>query len=345
MATINLFMEGFEQYSRTMGASQTLALMRLNDWTTLGSAASITLAEGRSSDEWVGGENKCVVMTLASLVRDYVWTTDILSVGVAIKFEGEGGGLFRIRTPAGDIDLRRSVEDGQLYCLGAAGSAIPVEGNWYFIEFVIDRTTQNLKVYINSKLDIDQPIGFSLAAVQLVTIQLCPYDINPLDGTSGNTTPATSTTIAINYDHLYINSDTKLGTLAVRTRFPTESLVDEWGNSTVFEAGENLPNWTIAASLPEHDPLKRYLFASEVGKQELYFSSDNVSSRPVIAASVTALLRKTASIPIAATLTFDQQTADVDAIYSTYKFYSRAVDIAGYNKAMIENSQFGIKVK
>jgi hypothetical protein len=277
--------------------------------------------------------------------RAYAWASDLLSVGVALKFGGEGGGLIRITTPAGAIVLWRNAENGQLYCMGAAGSAIPVTNNWYFIELVIDRLANTVKVYINSKLDIDQPLGFNLAAVTSITLELCPYDVSPVDGTTGNVSPATTTTMTINYDHLYINSGEKLGTMAIKTRFPTSELQAQWGNSTAFEGGENLANWQVAASQPTYDPLKRFLFASEVDTEDRYESNHDVADRPVIAANLGAVIRKTVSQPMSVYLTFDTQQVAVDDIYTTFKMFSRPVDVSIYNKQTIEQSQFGLKVK
>lgn len=328
MAIVNLFMDGFDQYTRGDEPGTVANFMRFADYTIAG---SVTVVDGRLVYDANG---KAIMLNRSSVTRTYNWTQDTLTVGVAVKFSDRGG-LLTVSTGGANIDIWTDRATGLVNMLGLQGYVMPVKDRWYFLELEVDRVASEARVYINGKLDITAPLGVDISGTSVATIILNPYMIPP---NSGN--PATQDAANKFYDDLYINSDVRLSPVQVTTRFPSSSIQSDW--NTTSNEGE--PNWSMSAGNPLA-PLDRFLYVNSDGATESYFSNKQVFNTPVVAIGTVSLVRKATPNPMTLVQFIDSQEVSTAAIGPLYTYRFAVMDATGYNAASVQASNFGIRLE
>lgn len=328
MAIVNLFMDGFDQYTRGEQPAELANFMRFADYTVSGSA---TIVDGRLIYDAAG---KAIMLNRSSVSRSYNWTQDVLTVGVAVKFSDRGG-LLSVSTGGANVAIWTDRATGLVNMLGLQGYVMPVKDRWYYLEVEIDRVAGEARVYLNGKLDITAPLPVDISAASVATIILNPYTIPP---NSGN--PDVQDAANKYYDDLYINSDVRLSPVQVTTRFPSSSIQSDW--NTTSDEGE--PNWSMSAGNPLA-PLDRFLYVNADGATESYFSNKPVFNTPVVAIGMVSLVRKATPNPMTLVQFIDAQEVSTAAIGPLYTYRFAVMDATGYNAASVQASNFGIRLE
>lgn len=336
---MSLFFDGFEQYSYAEGG-EFVKFIRHNQYEVFGS--NITLAGGKSVAGVPKEQQTAISLTDTYVTRVHDWNGPTFSVGAAIKFSSRGG-LLRLTTHIDSLDLWVSRETGLLNVAAANGGAVPVTNRYYYYEMRLNRAANTVDVFINGKQDIFAVnVPFDLSGSDTVTVQLFPYDVDPVTGDAGGSmVPQGSRT----YDDFYINDGNILGPVSVFTRVPTSEDLAEWGNSTTpeEEGEEGDPNWLVASG-ENMDVLDKYLYANEDDLEDKYRSDYVVSSLTVRALGMSVYARKTVPNPLGITVFTDSHEHNFAALTQQFAYYTTVLPTAiGYNKASVESSVFGIK--
>jgi hypothetical protein len=333
---MSLFFDGFEQYRAAPANPE--SYMRLAGYDVVG---FVGLASGKTIVGVPPEQRTAISLSTGYVLRSHPWAGDLFTVGFSIKFT-ERGGLLRLITSNGNLDLWVSELTGLLNIASANGGVIPVRNNFYFIELQLSRSGQNVRVLVNGKQDILIEVPFSLAGLDSVDVRLNPNDIDPETGAPGGGAIAQGQRV---YDDFYINAGDFMGPVAIFTRRPSSQDSVEWSNSTDFEGGPQLPNHEVAAAKPTLVPLDNFLHSYVDGATDNYRSNDSVSSMPVKAVAMIALARKTLPNPLGLTLFTDSHQVTFGNLFQQYSYHRDVLTSAiGYSKASIESSTFGIKM-
>lgn len=320
---MSTFVDGFEQYAKAQGG-RAGAFMRMNGYTTNGEPNIVAGQSLAGSD----APRKALSLQQASVSREFSWLSgDTLTVGVSVSF-GARGDILRINTANGALTFFIDPNTGAPTIFGTAGYTIPVRGNWYFFQIIIERATNKVTLKVNGKTDVEVVAPFAFTGVDSVDVTLNP---NTEDGAIRR------------YDDLYITSGVPFGSVAVFTRFPNNNTRQEWENSTAFDGGENLPNAVIASGGPQLDDLTYFLYSAVDGATESYQSADTITDRPVLHLSMSILARKTVPDQLGLNVFTDANVANISDVTQQYQYYSRDLPTAvGYNRDTIEGSIFGM---
>lgn len=334
-----LYIDGFEQYTQA-GNVGSAGLLRMSGYEVSGSGLSLSAGKPVFVDRVsIPGRSAISLSGNVALLRPVQWSTDIMSVGTAFRFT-ERGGMFRLATDAGDITLWSNRDTGELNMLGHTGYVTPVISRFYYVEIEINRILNTAKVWVNSKLDLEVILPFSLAGVDLVTLDFFPNDIN---ASNGELLPSRSAPGTNTYDDFYVKDGGKLGPIAVFTRFPGESLQNDFKNSTAFPGGANLSNPALLSGSLQL--LNYYLYADAPGAAERYTSPALVSARDPRVIAMGVLARRSVPENRGLRLRTDNLSADISPLDNGFSFEQRILSTGGgYTKSSIESSVLGVEV-
>jgi len=180
------------------------------------------------------------------------------------------------------IDLDWDTSTGRLRIAGQQGANVIIVNAWWYIEVVIDKTAEEVRVYANDTLQL--------------TVALPPSVGNTHTITWGLSAPAEATG-TIELDDFYaLDSDptdavnvSRRGPITVTTRAPTADVEAGWSI-----VGSQSPNhWEIAAQLDPGRPGAPYLQANIDGRTDKYLSNTVLpNANEIFAVSLVSYARK-----------------------------------------------------
>ncbi|WP_324271083.1 hypothetical protein SOP91_00035 (plasmid) [Enterobacter hormaechei] len=305
------FIDGFEQFDK---AENPAAEMRLADYTILGNVVTGTGRKGGRS----------LVCASSSVSRAWPWTGDRFSVGFAFQFDKRGA-LIQFNNGA---TLALSVSTGRPYFVGGAiGNAGPVKSRWYYCEVELRRNARQMIVWFNGRQDFVGTMPEELAAANVVTCRLNPW--NAVTDDIGSTK---------NYDDFYMNDGARIQPMQIVTRFPTkDETPNEWAPSTSPTAA----HWAMVGPLPT-DKLDRYLIGNATGAEESFSSSQTLpDSNNVLALGLVSLVRKTTVDNLTLTMKFGGRNVPNTDIPMDWKYRYSDVPVQGDTSESILEEKFG----
>lgn len=219
-----------------------------------------------------------------------------------------------------------------------SGSTIPILNTWYYWEFVVNKATKQVVVWLNGfeqfmapfVADIAEVIEFSWGWNEAGdAANLFIDDIYVLDNVSVNATSKTA----------------RLGPIEVATRLPTSTSHAEWQATPSTKE-----SWKILSQIPALQ--NEYVESNVLGALDLYSSSTAIT-KDVIAVAVTALTAKTDIDNHAISLVLSDGTTSIEGApinLSTQYTYVQSIfeaDTTGtvWTPQTASAINFGIKVK
>jgi len=308
------FIDGFEQFDK---ADNPAAEMRLANYTILGSVVTGTGRKGGRS----------LVCASSSVSRAWPWSGDRFSVGFAFKFDKRGA-LLQLN---GEVTLALSASTGRPYFVNAeVGNAGPVKDRWYYCEVELRRNARQMIVYFNGRQDFIGAMPDSLAAANVVTCRLNPWNAAQDDISSTK-----------NYDDFYMNDGARIQPMQIITRFPNK---DEGPNGWAPSTSPTAAHWAMVGPLPT-EKLDRYLIANVTGAEESFSSSAILpDSNNVLALGLVSLVRKTTVGNLTLTMKLGQRDIPNTDIPMEWAYRYSDVPVQGDTAASIVAEKFGAKL-
>ena len=305
------FIDGFEQFDK---AENPAAEMRLANYTILGNVVTGTGRKGGRS----------LVCAGSSVSRAWPWSGDRFTVGFAFKFDKRGA-LLQLNN---EVTLALSVSSGRPYFVDAeTGNAGPVKNRWYYCEVELRRNARQMIVYFNGRQDFIGTMPDTLAASNVVTCRLNPW--NAVAEDIGSTK---------NYDDLYMNDGPRIQPMQISTRFPTQ---DEGPNGWAPSVSPESAHWAMVGPLPT-DKLDRYLIANVTGAEESFSSSQPMAdSNNVLAIGLVSLVRKTTVDNLTLTMKFGERDIPNTDIPMEWGYRYSDVPVQGDTPTSIVTEKFG----
>ena len=269
---MSVFFDGFEQFDKT---EDLVAQIRKAGYSVEGS--NLVMGDGTNG--------RCLVTKQTSVTLVVPWVSDKMSIGVSAKFSGRGGLLSINDNPV----IADSVT-GFLRWAGQSGTAIPIRGRWYFYDIQIDRASDTFELFINGK---SQGVGkpdLTFAGAQNITIKLNAFQ-SPTTLEQVNVRVDSVDSSTRYFDNLYVTDGERFGPMTITTRFPSESITEEWDTHA---DGEGISHAEILGKLPSQE-LDRYIMTNKDGKTEVLKSDKTLPEEAgkVIGVGLVALVRKT----------------------------------------------------
>lgn len=252
------FMDGFEQF-KGIGSSAELTAA---GYVTTGPLAA---ADGRSAG------STCIAIGAGINAGSIARTFNSGAAKVVIAFA-----YFADTARSNIIDITNAFSlewPDHLQINGAKGSVIPVLGIWYYYELVIDKTNQQIQVYINNVLDLTVPMP---SAMQSLNVFECKWS-------------APSSNAKRLDDLFFITSGTpnpvdRVGPQAISIRLPDADVTKEWSAAT----GDN--HYAMVNNRPADDA--KYVQSATSGAMDLFTSSVAPASGAITAVGVVVRARK-----------------------------------------------------
>lgn len=210
-----------------------------------------------------------------AVTRRYSTSSPRLVIGFAHRSSVRG----RI---ASIVNLLNMDWPGPVVILGQAGTVVPARDVWYYYELVIDRTSNQVQLYINNVLDITVALPAAGATMQNFDFSYVAENgaVTRLD------------------DMYFLDSDStggatlvdRIGPIQIPTRMPDADVLTQW---TAASAG---PHWAQVGILPASE--ESYVRSATSGAQDLFSSATALPAEagtpqaPIIAVGLTVLAQK-----------------------------------------------------
>lgn len=266
-----IFLDGFDQFSNINVGSTVVQVLNASGYVAVGPSATSILVETGSQLNTYGLQiTQTEGGAPASLTRT-VPVSDKIVIGFAFRANARA----RILTIEGVTSMEWT--DRNIIVNGQAGTAVPILNTWYYYELVLDKSTSEIKLYINGRLDLTVT-GFSTTKTE--------YEI------TWGWKLASGLNVVQRIDDLYILNgegerlNRELGPIKIDTRFPTEDVVKEWNPSL----GDL--HWELVSKRPPQ--ADSYIQSNDSGARDMFRSSTPLNLQgSVLAVGLVVRARKT----------------------------------------------------
>lgn len=326
------FIDGFDNYQSIGGSLTGVDFPNIGYAITATSATMATIAQGTSA------QSRCIVLGRSpsgkSSMAKQISTTGANKIVIGFAMNANARDNIMSIT---DLFTVEWLSTGYPKIGSTTGTTIPILNNWYYYEFVIDKTAQTVTMWLNG---FEQFTGSFTNAV--------PATIEVVWGW-----PAVGANATMKIDDLYIVDDVdptskykdRIGPMEVVTRFPTANGTTQWAPTPT-----NKQNWQIVSQVPANT--SEYVQSNTLNAIDTYVSNSTVTGQ-VIAVAVSTLAAKadvddhavallveqagvqkeSTGVPLNLQFTFSQGVFEKDA---------NGVD---WTAEAVNNTRFGIKVK
>lgn len=298
MAIIHL--DGFDQFSNITNSENIVGVLNSSGYEALnGSSSSIVFGEGTE----IGTTGLRITQQdtyAVSYVERTVTATNLMVFGFAFKADAR----HRICTIDGVGNLNwngRNVEfttdinpvDGDddpissrpeptwnPSSTSATGTAVPILNTWYYYEIAVDLAANEVRVYINGRLDMTAS-DFTTEATEYTLRFGWKYDLVNVP----NVTQQFDDTYIVTGEGTRLND--VLGPIKVTTRFPTADVTTEWTPSD-----DEIPHWELVSQRPPRSDY--FIQSNESGAIDLFSNQDEFEvDGTILAVGVVARALKT----------------------------------------------------
>lgn len=279
---------------------------------------SVSTATGRL------GVGKAITLYNAPMLRGWVVSGNLVSVGTAFMMGGRGG-LLSLAAGGITVDVWADKSDGLIRSSnGGEGYVLPIASRWYYLEARVDRAAKTLQLFINGRLDSTSTLPDAFCADTALTVGL-----NPVHGEQENSKQ---------YDDFYIVNGERLGPIQITTRLPTATVQAEWG---VYGAATHP---AAVGKLPT-DKLNRYIQSGTDGARDIFTSDKPLpNSNALVKLGVLTLMRRSTSEPVAVDMSIGSNVAKVTDLTKTWGYRYAFFDPTGYDSASIKDAPFGVTI-
>jgi len=276
--------DGFDHYMAVGAAASSMANYLNQAGYTTANLTTTNFALIAGTDN-VGAAIRLTLQSAASnppvISRPVQSTQNLIVFG--FNFRGSGARQ-RIARLNNLVDLDWDITTGKMRIGGVQGANVIILNAWWYIELVIDKASEELRIYANDALQMTVPLASELMAATTFTL------------TWGMTT-APEATGTVEYDDLYVlDSDptdatniTRRGPMVVTTRRPTADVEAGW--TVVNSQSQN--HAEIAAQLDPGRVGAPYLQANIDGRTDKYLSNTVLpNNNEIFAVALVSYARK-----------------------------------------------------
>jgi len=329
------WMEGFEQFANLSGSTAVRDALQTAGYTVSSNGTdSILVSPGRVANAYALRLSQAPSNARsASFQRTFESESDLVSIGFAY--------MATERSPIVQIGSLPVLE-WPVGCRlnGVDGEAIPIRNIWYYYELVIDKQAEEMRLYINNRLDITAPLP---AEAQNMTTYQVKF--------GSSITSSTATTQFID-DLMFIDGEgdgitDRIGPIEITTRFPTADVTTDWEPSI-----EGQPLYTMVNQRPPQ--AGRYIQANVSGQEATFTSSQELpTDSQIFAIGLVARALKTDIDNRQLGLIWgegDNRLEFIDTSLSTeneysYAFFEKPAPGQNWTKELVEQEPFGVKVR
>lgn len=326
------FIDGFDNY-QSIGGSLTGA-----DFPNIGYSITATSSTMASVAQGTSALSRCIVLARSPSGRATI-AKQISTVGankIVIGFAMNANARDNIMTIT-DLFTVEWLATGYPKIGDDTGTVIPILNNWYYYEFVIDKTAQTVTMWLNG---FEQFTGSFTAPVP-----------NTIEAVWGWPTVGPNATMKL--DDLYIVDDVdasskykdRIGPMEVITRFPTGNGAVQWAPVPSTKS-----NWQIVSQVPANT--SEFVQSNTLGAVDTYVSSSTVAGQ-VIAVAVSTLAAKADvddhSIAVLVEQSGVQKESTGIPLNLQFTFsqgvFEKDVNGVDWTPEAVNSTRFGIKVK
>lgn len=327
-----IHIDGFDVYQQVGGAiSSSLLAGTGYSLFSNGGGMPITAANG------VTAGSTCIQFERAGGFYSnmaFAFASDADKVVVGFAFKGDN------RAPIFDINDISVVweDDGPLSVEGVSGEHVIVLGRWYYLEVELDRTADEVNLYVNDTLYATAPLPVPARTDSSWTAEF------------GWQSSGASALLA--FDDLLICDSAvasdgivgRMGPVEHRALPALEAVTQDFDNPTSKTPVE------VVGSIPPNEGV--FLESDQSGAKSFYRNADFADDRPVLALTVVGVVSKTdldnrqMALAIEDTNSMQEEVFDVGLTFA-YKQASFTADSAGapWTKSSIISSQWGAVVR
>jgi hypothetical protein len=262
-------------------------------------------------------------------------TSAATMVVFGFSFRGTTSRLRFVRI-AGVIDLDWDSTTGKMAVGATLGQDVIILNAFWYIEIVIDKTANNVKVYANDTLQLTVALPGGVGTVYTAT-----WGLSASSSTAGT----------IEIDDLYVldnsggQNNARLGPIQIITRAPTADVTTQW-----TPVGSTGTHYSILAQLSPGAANAPYLQANVDGKTDKFTSNVVLpNANTIFGVSVVSYARKGDLDDRKLGMTIGTAGGDVETQVSldtafAYKqvIYEQAPGGVAWTQNLVESSTFGI---
>lgn len=275
-----LHSDGFDHYTNTSAtAAQITAYLQVAGY-TVNNATNTTFAVVAGTDSGSLGLKMSIPAASATPPSmRYNFSSSNPTVVFGFGFRGSQSRLRFCRID-GIIDLEWDVTTGKMVVGGNLGQDVIIMNAWWYIELVIDKTANEVRIYANDVLQLTVPLMGAVSNDYAITWGM----------------PSVAPTDAVmEIDDFYISDGSgtqnvgRLGPVAIVTRAPTADVIKDWD----VVGSASVDHYPIAAQLDPGRSGAPYLQANVEGKTDK-FSSNTVmpNDNAIFAVTLVSYARK-----------------------------------------------------
>ncbi|KVR21734.1 hypothetical protein WK13_34920 [Burkholderia ubonensis] len=242
------------------------------------------------------------------------------------------------------VDIGWDATTGKLSVVSGSNTVVSQDifilDAWYYLEIVIDKTLNQVKVYANDTLQITIPLASGTYSAYTLTL-----------GQVERVTTAAQQT----FDDLYINDSAqsanaanmdRLGPCQVTTRFPTADVQTDWN----IIGGTGTPTHYSVAARPASANQALYLQTNTDGATDMFRSNAVLpDDNQVFACALVSFAKKgdldarKIGLVMKVDTTADERQVDLTTSFAFQQaIYEQAPGGAAWDRNKVESTQFGI---
>lgn len=282
-----LYIDGFDHYA-AVGVTGTVLqkyLEAANYTVRNASPTTFSIVDGRiTGQRALKFSVPASTGTVPSLSWGYAPAVGATKIVFGFAIKATGARMRVCRIEGGVLDLDWDTTTGKLKIGTTLGAAVLILNAWYFIEVVMDTSSNTISIYANDELQM--------------TVPMTTAPTSPVTITWGQTATQ-SATGEQTIDDLYVLDNAagtridRLGPCSVNTRFPTADITTQW---TIVPNGASpapTDHYAVAAQLSALESNKPYLQSNINGNTDEFRSNAVLpNSNTIYGVGLVALARK-----------------------------------------------------